>query len=69
MVFAHLSDSDSVNVASVYEMMYPIGCFSIKQRPARGGMNAATGTASGLARWLYQDVCSSSRPRWTLPCW
>ena len=68
MLFAYLSDSYSVNVTSVYEM-YPIGCFSIKQRPARQGMNAVPGTASGLARWLYQDVCRSSRPRRTLPCW
>ena len=31
MLFAYLSDSDSVNVTSIYEM-YPIGWFSIKQR-------------------------------------
>src|SRR5881227_2037421 len=30
MLFAYLSDSDSVNVTSVYEI-YPIGWFSIKQ--------------------------------------
>jgi clorobiocin/coumermycin A biosynthesis protein CloN6/CouN6 len=30
MLFAYLSDSDSVNVTSIYEM-YPIGWFSIKQ--------------------------------------
>jgi hypothetical protein len=68
MLFAYLSDSGSVNVTSVYET-YPIGWFSIKQRPARPGMNAATGTASGVARWSDQDVCRSSRPRWTLHCW
>ena len=33
MLFAYLSDSDSVNVTSVYEM-YPIGWFSIKQQLA-----------------------------------
>src|SRR5215469_4196222 len=33
MLFAYLSDSDSVNVTSIYEM-YPIGWFSIKQRLA-----------------------------------
>ena len=36
MLFAYLSDSDSVNVTSVYEM-YPIGWFSIKQRLAEHG--------------------------------
>jgi hypothetical protein len=68
MLFAYLSDSDGVNVTSIYET-YPTGCFSTKQRPARRGLNAVTGTASGLARWLYQDVHGSSRARWTLPCW
>src|SRR4051794_34460064 len=33
MLFAYLSDSDSVNVTSVYEM-FPIGWFSIKQQLA-----------------------------------
>jgi clorobiocin biosynthesis protein CloN6 len=33
ILFAYLSDSDSVNVTSVYEM-YPIGWFSIKQQLA-----------------------------------
>ena len=36
MLFAYLSDSDSVNVTSLYEM-YPIGWFSIKQRLADAG--------------------------------
>jgi clorobiocin/coumermycin A biosynthesis protein CloN6/CouN6 len=36
MLFAYLSDSDSVNVTSVYEM-FPIGWFSIKQRLADHG--------------------------------
>jgi clorobiocin biosynthesis protein CloN6 len=39
MLFAYLSDSDSVNVTSIYEM-YPIGWFSIKQRLADHGFNA-----------------------------
>ena len=38
MLFAYLSDSDSVNVTSVYEM-YPIGWFSIKQRLAEHGLD------------------------------
>lgn len=39
MLFAYLSDSDSVNVTSIYEM-YPIGWFSIKQRLADDGFDA-----------------------------
>lgn len=39
MLFAYLSDSDSVNVTSVYEI-YPIGWFSIKQRLADSGFDA-----------------------------
>ncbi|QXJ21380.1 cobalamin B12-binding domain-containing protein [Actinomadura graeca] len=38
MLFAYLSDSDSVNVTSVYEI-YPIGWFSIKQRLADHGFD------------------------------
>jgi clorobiocin/coumermycin A biosynthesis protein CloN6/CouN6 len=38
MLFAYLSDSDSVNVTSVYEM-YPIGWFAIKQRLADHGFD------------------------------
>ncbi|MFI0980736.1 cobalamin-dependent protein [Streptomyces sp. NPDC021093] len=38
MLFAYLSDSDSVNVTSVYEI-YPIGWFSIKQRLADNGFD------------------------------
>jgi clorobiocin biosynthesis protein CloN6 len=68
MLFACLSDGDSVNVTSVYEM-YPIGCFSIKQRLARPGMNAVTGTASGGARVPDQDVYVPSRPRRTISYW
>lgn len=37
ILFAYLSDSDSVNVTSVYEM-YPIGWFSIKQHLADHGV-------------------------------
>jgi clorobiocin biosynthesis protein CloN6 len=39
MLFAYLSDSDSVNVTSVYEM-FPIGWFSIKQRLTDHGFDA-----------------------------
>jgi clorobiocin/coumermycin A biosynthesis protein CloN6/CouN6 len=39
MLFAYLSDSDSVNVTSIYEM-YPIGWFSIKARLADHGFSA-----------------------------
>jgi clorobiocin/coumermycin A biosynthesis protein CloN6/CouN6 len=38
ILFAYLSDSDSVNVTSIYEM-YPIGFFSIKQRLHDHGFN------------------------------
>ncbi len=39
ILFAYLSDSDSVNVTSIYEM-YPIGFFSIKQRLRERGFTA-----------------------------
>jgi clorobiocin biosynthesis protein CloN6 len=39
VLFAYLSDSDSVNVTSIYEM-YPIGFFSIKQRLQEHGFAA-----------------------------
>jgi clorobiocin/coumermycin A biosynthesis protein CloN6/CouN6 len=39
ILFAYLSDSDSVNVTSIYEM-YPIGFFSIKQRLHEQGFKA-----------------------------
>jgi clorobiocin/coumermycin A biosynthesis protein CloN6/CouN6 len=38
VLFAYLSDSDSVNVTSIYEM-YPIGWFSIKQHLADRGLD------------------------------
>ncbi len=40
MLFAYLSDSDSVNVTSIYEM-YPIGWFSLKQHLADHGLDVA----------------------------
>lgn len=39
MLFAYLSDSDSVNVTSIYEM-YPIGFLAMKQRLREHGFNA-----------------------------
>ena len=39
ILFAYLSDSDSVNVTSIYEM-YPIGFHAIKQRLLENGFNA-----------------------------
>jgi clorobiocin biosynthesis protein CloN6 len=39
LLFAYLSDSDSVNVTSIYEM-YPLGFFSIKQRLREQGFQA-----------------------------
>ncbi len=36
VLFAYLSDSDSVNVTSIYEM-YPLGLFSIRQRLRKHG--------------------------------
>ena len=39
ILFAYLSDSDSVNVTSIYEM-YPLGFFTIKQRLREHGFQA-----------------------------
>jgi clorobiocin biosynthesis protein CloN6 len=39
LLFAYLSDSDSVNVTSIYEM-YPLGFFAIKQRLREQGLQA-----------------------------
>ena len=39
VLFAYLSDSDSVNITSIYEM-YPLGFFSIKQRLNEHGLTA-----------------------------
>ncbi|MEU6356328.1 cobalamin-dependent protein [Streptomyces sp. NPDC047072] len=56
MLFAYLSDSDSVNVTSVYEM-YPIGWFSIKQRLAEAGLDVKiVNVASLMLRYPDIDV-------------
>src|SRR6202451_1494283 len=47
MLFAYLSDSDSVNVTSIYEM-YPIGWFSIKQRLADHGFDVENVNVASL---------------------
>lgn len=39
MLFAYLSDSDSVNVTSIYEM-YPLGFFALKQRLREHGFQS-----------------------------
>ncbi len=54
MLFAYLSDSDSVNVTSVYEM-YPIGWFSIKQRLADHGLDAKIVNVASLML-MYPDL-------------
>jgi clorobiocin/coumermycin A biosynthesis protein CloN6/CouN6 len=56
MLFAFLSDSDSVNVTSIYEM-YPIGWFSIKQRLAEQGMDVKiVNVASLMLKYPDLDV-------------
>src|ERR1700722_20099937 len=56
MLFAYLSDSDSVNVTSIYEM-YPIGWFSIKQRLADHGLDAKiVNVASLMLQYPQLDV-------------
>lgn len=56
MLFAYLSDSDSVNVTSIYEM-YPIGWFSIKQRLADRGLDAKiVNVASLMLQYPDLDV-------------
>src|ERR1700752_5365109 len=47
LLFAYLSDSDSVNVTSIYEM-YPIGWFSIKQRLADHGFDVKSANIAAL---------------------
>ena len=54
MLFAYLSDSDSVNVTSIYEM-YPIGWFSIKQRLADHGLDAKIVNVASLML-MYPDL-------------
>jgi clorobiocin/coumermycin A biosynthesis protein CloN6/CouN6 len=39
LLFAHLSDSDSVNTTTIYEI-YPLGLFSLKQRLREEGLTA-----------------------------
>jgi clorobiocin/coumermycin A biosynthesis protein CloN6/CouN6 len=53
-LFAYLSDSDSVNVTSIYEM-YPIGWFSIKQRLADHGLDAKIVNVASLML-MYPDL-------------
>jgi len=54
MLFAYLSDSDSVNVTSIYEM-YPIGWFSIKQYLADHGFDAKIVNVASLML-MHPDV-------------
>jgi clorobiocin/coumermycin A biosynthesis protein CloN6/CouN6 len=54
MLFAYLSDSDSVNVTSIYEM-YPIGWFAIKQRLADHGFDAKIVNVASLML-MYPDL-------------
>jgi clorobiocin biosynthesis protein CloN6 len=56
VLFAYLSDSDSVNVTSIYEM-YPIGWFSIKQRLADHGSDVKiVNVASLMLQYPDLDV-------------
>ncbi len=56
MLFAYLSDSDSVNVTSIYEM-YPIGWFSIKQRLADHGFDVKiVNVASLMLQYPKLDI-------------
>ena len=56
MLFAYLSDSDSVNVTSVYEM-YPIGWFSMKQWLADHGLDTKiVNVASLMLQYPELDV-------------
>jgi clorobiocin biosynthesis protein CloN6 len=54
MLFAYLSDSDSVNVTSLYEI-YPIGWFSIKQRLADCGFDTKIVNIASLML-MYPDL-------------
>jgi clorobiocin biosynthesis protein CloN6 len=54
LLFAYLSDSDSVNVTSIYEM-YPIGWFSIKQRLADHGLDTKIVNVASLML-MYPDL-------------
>src|SRR5579862_8205339 len=56
MLFAYLSDSDSVNVTSIYEM-YPIGWFSLKQHLADHGLDVKiVNVASLMLQYPKLDV-------------
>src|SRR6185437_7387849 len=56
MLFAYLSDSDSVNVTSIYEM-YPIGWFSMKQWLADHGLDTKiVNVASLMLQYPELDV-------------
>jgi clorobiocin/coumermycin A biosynthesis protein CloN6/CouN6 len=56
MLFAYLSDSDSVNVTSIYEM-YPIGWFSMKQWLADHGFDTKiVNIASLMLQYPELDV-------------
>jgi clorobiocin biosynthesis protein CloN6 len=56
MLFAYLSDSDSVNVTSVYEM-YPIGWFSMKKWLADHGLDTKiVNVASLMLQYPELDV-------------
>ncbi len=53
-IFAYLSDSDSVNVTSVYEM-YPLGFFAIQQRLREEGLQAEIVNVASLML-MYPDL-------------
>jgi len=56
MLFAYLSDSDSVNVTGVYEM-YPIGWFSLRQHLAEHGLDVKiVNVASLMLQYPDLDV-------------
>lgn len=56
MLFAYLSDSDSVNVTSIYEM-YPIGWFSLKQHLADHGLDVKiVNVASLMLQYPTLDI-------------
>ena len=57
MLFAYLSDSDSVNVTSIYEM-YPIGWFSLKQQLADHGLDVKIVNVASLMLQYPGWTCS-----------
>lgn len=54
LLFAYLSDSDSVNVTTIYEM-YPLGFFSIKQRLMELGYKVEIVNLASLML-MYPDI-------------